>query len=171
MRLALFAATGGTGRHVLEQAVAAGHEVTAVARKPTNLTGAARVVTADLAVPDSAVLESAVRGADAVVFCLGPRRTAEAGIASRGTQAIVEAMKETDTRRLVVISSESMTTIPSPGRPNPPRHDPGEGFLLRYVIGPRSRSSHRAAGLQHHDGVGAGCGDRGDERVPVALPA
>lgn len=42
-------------------------------------------------------------------------------------------------RPLIVISSESMTTIPSPGRPKPPKHDSGEVFILRYVVGPPAR--------------------------------
>ncbi|MGH3342819.1 MAG: NAD(P)-dependent oxidoreductase [Carbonactinosporaceae bacterium] len=139
MKLTIFAATGGTGRKVLEQAVAAGHDVTAVVRNPKKLSGQVRAVAADLTAPDQAALEAAVEGADAVLSGLGPRTNAEAGIASRGTQAIVDAMKATDARRLIVISSESMVTIPSPGRPNPPRHDPGEGFILRYVVGPPAR--------------------------------
>lgn len=139
MKITIFAATGGTGRHMLGQALAAGHDVTAVVRNPGKLSGRVRTVAADLADPDPAVLESAVAGADAVVSALGPRGNAEAGIASRGTQAIIDAMRTTGVRRLVVISSESMTTTPSPGRPDPPKHDPGEGFLLRYVVGPPAR--------------------------------
>ena len=38
MKLTIFAATGGVGRQLLEQAVAAGHDVTAVARNPSKLT-------------------------------------------------------------------------------------------------------------------------------------
>lgn len=37
MRLTIFAATGGIGRQLLEQALDAGHDVTAVVRNPTNL--------------------------------------------------------------------------------------------------------------------------------------
>jgi uncharacterized protein YbjT (DUF2867 family) len=37
MRLTIFAATGGIGRQLVDQAVAAGHDVTAVARNPQNL--------------------------------------------------------------------------------------------------------------------------------------
>jgi len=39
MKLTIFAATGGIGRHVLEQAIAAGHDVTAVVRDPAKLPG------------------------------------------------------------------------------------------------------------------------------------
>ncbi len=40
MKITIFAATGGIGRQVLEQAVAAGHDVTAVVRNPRNLPSA-----------------------------------------------------------------------------------------------------------------------------------
>ena len=36
MKLTIFAATGGIGRQILEQAVDAGHDVTAVVRNPRN---------------------------------------------------------------------------------------------------------------------------------------
>jgi len=75
MKLTSFAATGGIGRQALEQAVADGHDVTAVVRNPSKLSGeAVGIVTADLAAADPAVLESAVAGADAVLSGLGPRR-------------------------------------------------------------------------------------------------
>ena len=136
MKLTIFAATGGIGRHVLEQAVAAGHEVTAVVRNPQKLTQKVRIVTADLAAPDLGALKAAVAGADAVLSGLGPRRLSEAGITSRGTRAIVEAMKASDARRIVVISAAPIGTVPSPGRRNPPRHDPGDGFFMRNLLSP-----------------------------------
>ena len=37
MKLTIVAATGGIGRHLLDQAVAAGHDVTAVVRNPDRL--------------------------------------------------------------------------------------------------------------------------------------
>ncbi|MYV67428.1 NAD(P)H-binding protein, partial [Streptomyces sp. SID2131] len=37
MRLTVFGATGGVGREVVRQALAAGHEVTAVVRNPARL--------------------------------------------------------------------------------------------------------------------------------------
>jgi putative NADH-flavin reductase len=134
MKLTIVAATGGTGRQLLEQAVAAGHQVTAVVRNPTGLSGDVRTVVADLADVDPAVLESAVEGADAVLSGLGPRSRSEAGIASRGTRAIVQAMQATGVRRIVVVSAAPIGTVPSPGRPKPPRHDPGDGFLMRHLF-------------------------------------
>src|SRR5258708_339082 len=140
MKLTIFAATGGIGRHVLEQAVAAGHDVTAIVRNPKKLSEqirqGVRTVTADLAAPDLGALESAVAGADAVLSGLGPRSMSEAGITSQGTRAIVEAMKATDARRIVVVSAAPIGTVPSPGRPHTPKHDPGDGFFMRNLLSP-----------------------------------
>jgi uncharacterized protein YbjT (DUF2867 family) len=148
MKLTIFAATGGIGRHILEQAVAAGHNVTAVARNPKNLAELAdrvRLVTADLNAADPAVLASAVDGADGVLSGLGPRNPkSEAGITSRGTRAIVAAMQATGARRIVVVSAAPIGTVPSPGRPNPPKHDPGDGFFMRHLFGPMAGAMFRA---------------------------
>ena len=147
MRITIFGATGGIGRHLLAQAVAAGHEVTAVVRHPERLAPApARVVTADLTAADPAALRSAVAGADAVLSGLGARSAADAGtgIVRRGTAAIIQAMQDTGVRRLVVVSAASVGTVPSPGRPHPPRYNPGDGFLMRHVFAPLAkRAFHR----------------------------
>jgi uncharacterized protein YbjT (DUF2867 family) len=134
MKLTIFAATGGIGRQLLEQAIAAGHDVTVVVRNPGKLTQDVRTVTADLAAPDPAVLESAVAGADAVLSGLGPRSNADAGIVSQGTRAMVAAMQATGVRRIVVVTAAPVGTVASPGRPNPPKHDPGDGFFMRHLF-------------------------------------
>jgi putative NADH-flavin reductase len=136
MQLTIIAATGGIGRQALEQALAAGHDVTAVVRDPSRLSSAVRTVAVDLAAADPAALEPAVAGADAVLSALGPRSSAEAGVASRGTGAVVAAMQATGVRRIVVVSAAPISTVPSPGRPTPPRHDPGDGVLMRYLASP-----------------------------------
>lgn len=136
MKLTIFAATGGIGRHALEQAVAAGHDVTAVVRNPKNLSRTVRVATADLAAPDPSALDCAVTGADAVLSGLGQRLKTDAGIAAQGTRAIIQAMKATGVRRIVVVSAAPIGTVPSPGRPNPPRHDPGDGIFMRNLLSP-----------------------------------
>jgi len=143
MKLTILAATGGIGRQLLEQALAAGHDVTAVVRNPKKLPRAVRTVTADLAAADPAALESAVAGADAVLSGLGPRSASETGVATRGTRAIVQAMQATGVRRIVVVSAAPIGTVPSPGRPKPPRHDPGDGFLMRNLLSPLTKAAFR----------------------------
>ncbi len=149
MKLTIVAATGGVGRHLLDQAVAAGHDVTAVVRDRARLAAApVRVVTADLVAADLAALRSAVAGADAVLSGLGARSAAEAGVAWRGTRSIVEAMQATGVRRIVVVSAASVGTVPSPRRPRPPKHNPGDGFFMRHLAAPLAKA---AFGKQYAD--------------------
>ena len=56
MKLTIFATTAGIGRHLVGQAVAAGHDVTAVAQNPASLPAQVRAVTADLATAQPAAL-------------------------------------------------------------------------------------------------------------------
>jgi putative NADH-flavin reductase len=136
MKLTIVAATGGIGRRLLDQAIAAGHDVTAVVRSPGKLPADVRKVAADLSDADPAVLAAAVSGADAVLSGLGARGKADTGVASRGTRAISAAMRATGVRRIVVVSAAPIGTMPSPSRPNPPRHDPGDGFFIRTFAAP-----------------------------------
>jgi putative NADH-flavin reductase len=142
MKLTIVAATGGIGRQLLEQAVAAGHDVTAVARTPSKLQSErVRVVAADLTSADPESLRSAVEGADAVLSGLGPRSKAEAGVAWRGIQAVTGAMHAAGVRRILVVSAAPVGTVPSPARPHPPRHDPGDGLVLRNLAYPILRAA------------------------------
>jgi putative NADH-flavin reductase len=136
MKLTIFAATGGIGRELLQQALVDGHDVTAAVRNPGQVTEEVRTVMADLAAPEQARLESAVAGADAVLSGLGPRSAADRGISSRGTREIVSAMQAAGARRLIVVSAAPIGTVASPGRPQPPRHDPGDGIVMRSLLNP-----------------------------------
>ncbi|MFC5830923.1 NAD(P)H-binding protein [Nonomuraea insulae] len=80
-------------------------------------------------------LASAIEGADAVLFALGSRKKTEP-VSPRRARTIAEAMRATGVRRLVVVSGVGVTTIPTPGRPNPPRREPGAGFEMRYLTTP-----------------------------------
>jgi putative NADH-flavin reductase len=141
MRVTIVAATGGIGRQLLLQAVAAGHDVTAVARSPEKITAPVRTVYADLAHPDVPALTEAIKDSGAVLSGLGARTTPEAGVATVGTTALVEAARRAGVRRLVVVSAAPIGTLPSPDRPHPPRHDPGDGFFMRHLGVP---FTHRA---------------------------
>jgi putative NADH-flavin reductase len=150
MKLTIVAATGGIGRQLFAQAVAAGHQVTAVVRNPARLPAAAgRIVTVDLAAPDPELLEYAVHAADAVLSGLGPRSASEADVAWRGTRALVEAMQATGGGRIVVVSAAPVGTVASPGRPRPPKHDPGDGLVMRYLGAPLTRAVLR----KHYAGL------------------
>ncbi|WP_366942274.1 NAD(P)H-binding protein [Amycolatopsis sp.] len=113
MKLAVFAATGRTGRHVVDQAVTAGHEVTAIARHPVGLPARVRTVTADLSMPDPPVLESALVGTDAVLSALGPRNSAEYGttLSCRPRPPSVVEKKKTANRSSATILPTSRTRL------------------------------------------------------------
>jgi putative NADH-flavin reductase len=136
MKLTIVAATGGIGQQVVTQAIVAGHDVTAVVRNPARVTANVRTVQVDMTAADPITLESAIGGSDAVLSCLGPRSRAEDGVVTPGTRAVVEAMVATGVRRIVVVSAAPIGTMPTPNRPHPPKHDPGEGVVMRYVLTP-----------------------------------
>jgi putative NADH-flavin reductase len=74
MNLVILGATGGTGRALVEQALALGHTVTAFARNPAKVRTThpnLRVVQGDISNYES--LEAAIRGHDAVLSALGVR--------------------------------------------------------------------------------------------------
>lgn len=103
MNLVILGATGATGSVLLEQALAAGHRVTALVRSPQKLTTThphLRVVTGD--VTDAAAVASAVEGTDAVVSTLGATK---GSLMTDATRAMVAGAKERGVRRVVVLSS------------------------------------------------------------------
>ncbi len=107
MKIAVFGATGGTGKQVVQQALAAGDQVAALLRDPAKLA----IGNADLSlvtgnVLDAAKVEETLSGADAVVVSLGNTSDNPDFVVSQGTQVIVDAMKRLgQPRRIVVVSS------------------------------------------------------------------
>ena len=118
MKLTIFGATGATGTFLTEQALAAGHQITAVVRDPARMSVPARaglrVVTADLM--DPAAISEPVAGADAVLAAFGPRGTGPTTVLREGTRSVIEAMHKEGTRRLVALSG-SIVTDEGKGRP------------------------------------------------------
>jgi putative NADH-flavin reductase len=139
MQLTIVGATGGIGRHLVDQALAAGHTVTAAVRNPSNVHRDIPAIAVDLARPDPAALRSAMNGSDAVMSCLGPRGKHEYGIVSAGTGAILAAMQATDCRRIIAISGAGVSTAPTPTRPHPPKREPGAGLYNQYFATPLAR--------------------------------
>lgn len=106
MKLTVFGATGGIGQEIVKQALSAGHTVTAVVRDPARFTVTGErleVFRADLQAPGA--LRPAVAGRDAVLSGLGPRRRADAGVATGLTRSILRAMEAEGVRRLLVVSA------------------------------------------------------------------
>ncbi|MFB7720235.1 NAD(P)-dependent oxidoreductase [Nocardia sp. NPDC056100] len=104
MRIALFGATGTIGRQVVTQALAAGHEVTALTRDAANMPVTherLHVVVGD--VLDPAAVEQVVLGQEAVIVALGAGR--KGVVRAEGTRVIIEAMQRTGVKRLICQST------------------------------------------------------------------
>ncbi|MFI6325591.1 NAD(P)-dependent oxidoreductase [Nonomuraea sp. NPDC050556] len=113
MRLMVFGATGGTGRQVVEQALAAGHEVTVVARDPARVPERERVtvIIGDALTPEPWRTE--VKGQDAVLSCLGSTdRRHPTTVYSDGTANILTAMRDGGVRRVICLSSAGLEIAP-----------------------------------------------------------
>lgn len=108
MKIAVFGATGGTGKQLIEQALEAGYEVVAYARNPSKLDirhEHLKVIQGELA--DAALIESAVSGADAVISVLGPRGGSRGRPVTQGMKNIIVSMKKQGVNRLTVSSTLS----------------------------------------------------------------
>ncbi len=129
MRLTVFGATGGIGIEVVGQALARGREVTAVVRDPARLrvppTAGLTVVRAD--VMDPAAIEPALKGTDAVVSALGPRRGGPVPLLADSKHAILKAMDAAGVRRLIAVSASGFFT------------EEGEGLLTGKIAKPLLR--------------------------------
>ncbi len=104
MHIALFGATGGTGRQVLAQALEQGHTLAALARDPAKLDPGDGLTIVGGDVLDPAAVAECVQGADAVICVLGSHGK-QGLIEVPGTERILAAMHEAGVRRLVVVSS------------------------------------------------------------------
>src|SRR3972149_5827960 len=85
MKLTIFGASGRTGKLLVEQALAAGHDVVAFVRNPAKLTTRheqLKVVIGD--VKDPAAVERAVNGTNAIIFVLNTGRDAKNSPITRG---------------------------------------------------------------------------------------
>lgn len=110
MRITVFGSTGATGRQVVAQALAAGHEVTAFTRDPAKAPPARdglRVAVGQVTSDQDAVT-AAVTGSDAVVSTLGTERSWR-GLRSpevmvQAAPRIVRGMEEAGVGRLVWLS-------------------------------------------------------------------
>lgn len=106
-RLLIVGATGGTGRLLLAQALERGFEVTALVRNRSRLqVDHPRLTVVQGDVLDSAAVEAAMRGQDAVLSTLGHKRFFyPTRILSEGTRNIVRAMESQGVKRLVSVTS------------------------------------------------------------------
>lgn len=105
-KVLVLGATGGTGRHIVAQAIARGYEVTVLARSAEKAKGldGAKVVLGDAL--DQTALRAALKGQDAVISALGTPASPFRNVTllSTATRALTEAMQHQGVRKLVAIT-------------------------------------------------------------------
>src|SRR5215212_10198888 len=96
---------GATGQILMREALAQGHEVTALARDPSTVASEdprLRVLQGNAL--DVSSVEAAVAGQDAVLSALGTRSVRPTTLFSESTQNLISAMNKHGVRRLVCIT-------------------------------------------------------------------
>ena len=132
LALTVFGANGGTGAAVVQQALAAGHRVTAVTRHPEQFSQRherLRVLKGDATI--EADVKRAVTGADAVLSALGvPYSQKPIALYSESARVVVSAMERSGIRRLIVVTSSAVDPdgFPATSLMNK--------LVGRYLIGP-----------------------------------
>lgn len=118
MKVAIVAASGQTGTQLIDQALAAGHEVIGLARTPANIKSNDPRVTkrhGDAFDEDSII--DGLEGADAVITSVGKRdlRDKRYKLSTIAHAAVLKGMAKHNIRRLLVISSTGAAQIKRDG--------------------------------------------------------
>ncbi|MBD8161758.1 NAD(P)-dependent oxidoreductase [Erwinia persicina] len=116
MKITIIGATGFVGPDVVKEALARGHEVTAISRSGKNLPADARLSVAKGDVHDSAWLAGILKGQDAVISAYNPGWE-ESDLFekfTRGSQKILEAVKNSGVKRLLVVGGAGSLEV-APG--------------------------------------------------------
>ncbi|ADH62699.1 NmrA family protein [Allomeiothermus silvanus DSM 9946] len=159
MKVVVFGASGRTGKLLVEQALAAGHEVTAFVRDPSKLGirhERLRVVQGKL--EETEKVEQAIAGQDVVFSAVGPVRGERKDIMELAAKQILSAMKKHGLRRLVTLTGAG---VPQPGD-QPKIFDRLMRFLLGVLAKDVLQDSIRHAELVRDSGL-----DWTIVRVPV----
>lgn len=107
MKLVIFGASGGTGQHLVQQALAQDHEVIAFARRPDSILAAPSpgltVVPGD--VHDAVAVSAAIAGCDAVLSALGARTLGRSDVLDVGVRNILGGMAAHGVRRIICLGA------------------------------------------------------------------
>ena len=105
MKLFILGATGGTGRHLIQQALSRGHQITALVRSPQKITRRDPKLTILTGNPlNASELRAALHGHEAVISALGPHSPARTTAATDCARTMVSAMRDAEVQRLIIVS-------------------------------------------------------------------
>lgn len=134
MRIVVFGANGPTGRQLIDQAVASGHRVTAVTRRPDTIPAGNGVAVCRANVVDADDVDRVIVGHDAVLSALGaPYSRKPITLYSQGISNIMAAMQRHGVRKLVAVS----------GMFTDPTWRPSGAVFFNRIMGPILQSVGR----------------------------
>ena len=110
MKVIVFGATGRTGRLVCQQALKAGHEVTAFGRSAEKLAAIDPSIApsqGDVMQPEA--VTKGIAGKDAAIVCLGSNNLKDTTTLTTGTGNVIEGMNARGAKRLVVLSAAGVS--------------------------------------------------------------
>jgi putative NADH-flavin reductase len=110
VRVAIFGASGGTGRELIRASLRKKYAVTALARSPEKLAefgDRIRIVVGDVH-DETAVRATIAPGTAAVLSALGSPVNRPTTAMSQGVTRMLDAMRENNVRRLIVVSAAAM---------------------------------------------------------------
>lgn len=115
MKLVLFGATGHIGGAILDEALARGHDVTAVVRDASRVTQhhpQLHIVVGDVAQP--ATWAAAAKGADAVIVSLSARRSGQPDQVPAAAKTLLESLSAAKVKRLLWVGGAGSLEV-APG--------------------------------------------------------
>ncbi|WP_299680009.1 NAD(P)-dependent oxidoreductase [uncultured Tenacibaculum sp.] len=107
MKLIIFGATGTVGKHVVNQALEQGYDVTAFCRDKRKLSEVSnkKLQYFEGDVFNKKDVSEAIKGKEAVIIVLGSGKSRKSSVRSFGTKNIIEAMEENNVKRLICQST------------------------------------------------------------------
>jgi putative NADH-flavin reductase len=109
MNIAIFGASGATGRLLTQRCLSDGHQVTALVRSPERFTALlepsnVRVIQGNAF--DPVAVRQATKGADVVLSALGARSPIRnENVLPRAIPIVIDAMRQTGVRRIIALGS------------------------------------------------------------------
>jgi uncharacterized protein len=126
LKIALFGATGMIGSRIAAEALARGHDVTALVRQPRAIEGAPTLTVLAGDLFDTAASAEKVRGFDVIASAYGPARE-DAAKVIEATQALVALARAAGVKRLVAVGGAGSLEV-APGK----QLVDSEGFPAAY---------------------------------------
>jgi len=105
MKIAIFGASGATGRLLTRRCIDGGHRVTALLRTPGSFDMRGQIHVVEGSVFDADAVARTLDGADAVLSALGAHSLCREDVLERAVPVIVGAMQEKGVRRIIVLGS------------------------------------------------------------------